>query len=318
MLTEGPGWWLADSASTTLFQNFRCLQIIALTSGWKLPLLDQQEDNVSSQRARVLEITTQDDYSLPPENFTIMSSPPCEYTLDVTFGVSMTTLRCLNKIHDLIKIKNDIKRGEFWPDRSAEEFFKLEAEIFDALDEPDGFSAQQPLESGHPGISDYVSREIMENHVWAFHYSTAIFLRRALCDGQSTIKTPRRAGADLTSTETGKPTAQYLVAKALEHLENVDALSSEMAIANTLWPGFIAAVEAVDMDLRHRALIWFGRAKRHGIGNIAKAKALVMEVWRRVDRQTWAAPENKHLRSELGNVDWREVMQEKGMYIMLT
>ena len=111
---------------------------------------------------------------------------------------------------------------------------------------------------------------------------------------------------------------QELVSKAFEHLENVDALSADIPIANTLWPGFIAAIEAVDMPLRHRAMVWFARDKRHGIGNIAKAKELVMEVWRTVDRQAWVGPERKGSRQELGHVDWRDVMRDRDMYFMLT
>jgi hypothetical protein len=108
------------------------------------------------------------------------------------------------------------------------------------------------------------------------------------------------------------------VSKALEHLENIDALTVDVPVANTLWPGFIAAAEAVDTDLRHRVLVWFARAKRHGIGNILAAKTLVLEVWRRVDRLAGATAKQRDHKTELGPVDWRDVMREKGLYIMLT
>lgn len=243
-----------------------------------------------------------------------------QYTLDVSFGVSMKTLRCLNKTIELANIKASLSPGDGWLPSTVDELVKLETELFDILDDSDAFSGQQDGESGiQKGISNYVSEEIKENHVWAFHYSTAIFFRRALCDGDATIKSLTCSMTEQVAEKwASRPSGQALVSKALEHLENVDALSSDIAIANTLWPGFIAAVEAVDMPLRHRALIWFARAKRHGIGNIAKAKDLVMEVWRRVDRQTWVSPDRKNLQSELSHVDWREVMREKKMYIMLT
>jgi Fungal specific transcription factor domain len=80
----------------------------------------------------------------------------------------------------------------------------------------------------------------------------------------------------------------------------------------------VAAVEANDIELRHRALFWFTRAKRHGIGNIKKAKTLVMDVWRRADRKAQRATEQRPLESELSDADWREAMRENGMYIMLT
>ncbi|KAI1378849.1 fungal-specific transcription factor domain-containing protein [Hypoxylon crocopeplum] len=316
-LAGGPSRWLTDSASATLFQNFRCLQIISLTSGWTRSwITGRHKLSSTTRRAKVLEITMQDDSNINTDIQAVVPSPTCEYTLDVTFGISMRTLRCVHKIHDL---KTKIGQENTWSQSTIDEFIKLESDIFDVLDNPDAFKGQQPVgTSSCPGISDYVAEEIMENHVWAFHYSTAIFLRRALCEGLATIKPLSQLQSEYVDRLSTRPSGQDLVSKALEYLENVDALSSDMAIANTLWPGFIAAVEAVDMELRHRALIWFARAKRHGIGNIAKAKALVMEVWRRVDRQPWASSERKSQRSQLSHIDWREVMREKGMYIMLT
>ena len=100
-----------------------------------------------------------------------------------------------------------------------------------------------------------------------------------------------------------------------------DTLTPSLPISNTLWPGFIAATEAIDTSLRHRALAWFIRAKRHGIGNIDEAKKLVMEVWRRQDRERYVVGEREGvqgLRGELGDVDWRRVMREMGVWVMLT
>ncbi|KAI6081276.1 hypothetical protein F4821DRAFT_249677 [Hypoxylon rubiginosum] len=315
--TGGPSSWLTDSASVTLFQNFRCLQIISLTSGWSRTWLTGRHSiSSTTRRAKVLDITLQGENNPNSDAQAVAPLPTCEYALDITFGISMRTLRCLHKTQDL---KTKIAQEKTWSQRTMDEFIKLESDIFDVLDDPDAFKGQQPVVTPEcPGLSDYVAEEIMENHVWAFHYSTAIFLRRALCQGLALNKPSSQAESELLDRINKRPSSQDLVSKALEHLENVDALSNDMAIANTLWPGFIAAVEAIDMELRHRALIWFARAKRHGIGNISKAKALVMEVWRRVDRQPRASLERKGQILQLGHVDWREVMREKGMYIMLT
>lgn len=255
-----------------------------------------------------------------PEFLSVGQSLPCEYTLDVSFGISMKTLRCLNKIAELSTVKAELSElGTQWSTSNITELTQLKAELFDVFDHPNAFNGQPDFDAARQeGISNYVSEEIKENHVWAFHYSTAIFFKRAICDGGSNVSPPLPEAHASVDQATPRISGQALVSKTLEHLENVDALSSDIAIANTLWPGFIAAVEAVDMELRHRSLIWFARAKRHGIGNIAKAKALVMEVWRRVDRQIWVSPGHKAERSELSHVDWRAVMKEKGMYIMLT
>lgn len=63
------------------------------------------------------------------------------------------------------------------------------------------------------------------------------------------------------------------------------------------------------------------RARRHGIGNIEQAEGLVREVWRRVDRERYVPVERegeRGLRGELGGVDWRAVMRECGVWVMLT
>ncbi|KAH7024766.1 fungal-specific transcription factor domain-containing protein [Microdochium trichocladiopsis] len=310
-LTGGLGWWLQDGPRMTLLQIFRCLEIVAHTSGWLCVSRSSMlsEEDVSDATST----SSSSDSTAEMESLAMAPSPTHQYTLDVSFGVAMKTLRCLNQIIELSSLKSNGSAGEWRDTESAQKVERLEEELFDSLDDPDAFSGHQEAPGGssaiQEGISSYISEEIKENHVWAFHYATAIFFRRAMCDG--------RASDTVNPRSTDRPTGQELVSKALEHLENVDALSSDIAVANTLWPGFVAAVEAVDMDLRHRALIWFARARRHGIGNIAKAKALVMEVWRRVDRSGHSDPSSGR-RGELGHVDWRDVMREKGMYIMLT
>ncbi|KPI39048.1 uncharacterized protein AB675_4652 [Cyphellophora attinorum] len=252
---------------------------------------------------------------------TISPSPVGQYTLDVSFGVARKTLECLNKTIDLANQRETHQDPEHkwrWPDHTHSALRQLESEIFDIIGDPnalDGEGASNLL--AQEGISDYINEEVKENHVWSFHYSAALFFRRAICGGSPSVAA--MLGDDDSTRETAdRLSGQELVAKALDHLENIDVLSGDAVVANTLWPAFIAAVEAVHTPLRHRALIWFVRAKRHGIGNITKAKALAMEIWRQVDRQSWVrAEKNKH-NGELSCVDWRKVMQEKGMYIMLT
>ncbi|CAK7206777.1 hypothetical protein SEUCBS139899_009583 [Sporothrix eucalyptigena] len=385
-LTGGLEWWMADTASLTLLQIFRCLEIIAYTSGWSCPPESKAltpDVDVSEEVVEPSPPVAEHDAGAADggnDRSTGVSSgggmgypmassmlPMAEYTLDVSFGVSMKTLHCLNKIIELAISKDgrseNKKTGHVWPSGAAQELRTLESEVFGIMADADAFQVPPPAPPQVPqtgtgprqarqedsgegdaddgddddgasgdedeagfaqdgtGISAIVSEEIKVNHMWAFHYSTALFFRRALCNGQRSFKAADSTKASSSSTQL--PSGQELVSKALEHLENVDALSSDIAIANTLWPGFIAAVEAVDKPLRHRALVWFARARRHGIGNIAKAKALVMEVWRRVDRQMavgGAAGKKRKgtAQTELSRVDWRDVMREEGMYIMLT
>jgi hypothetical protein len=261
-----------------------------------------------------------------------MPGPGGQYTLDVSFGVARKTLQCLNKTLELSCLREahqtDQTHDWEWPEQTHSLLRQLETEIFDVFEDPIALATREGASdlSAQEGISDYVNEEIKENHVWAFHYGAALFFRRALCDGGPSVGAvlggegggDAEIGSSAGTSAIRRWSGQELVAKALDHLENIDVLSGDAVVANTLWPAFIAAVEAVHTPLRHRALIWFVRAKRHGIGNIAKAKALVMEVWRRVDRQTWVRPEKGVQGGELSRVDWREVMQEMKMYIMLT
>lgn len=321
-LTGGPSWWVKDPDSMTLLQIFRCLQILTFTSGWSHPQDKVTEDEgYTGDRASFCEAARcPNDIAFGPNPMSRLESLPLMYTLDISYGISMVTLRCLDRIVGLSKAKQNIqaRRGS-WPPESIGELVKLESELFDVLDNPDVLCERPVSGSVNPnGTSDYISEEVRNNHIWAFHYSTALFFRRALCDGSADITPAIGPRRNSPGREPTRPTGQMLVSMALEHLENIDAISSGSANASTLWPGFIAAVEATEMDLRQRALIWFARALRHGIGNTAKAKALVLEVWRRVDRQTWASPVREKLSSELGSVDWREVMREKSMYIVLT
>lgn len=312
-LTGGIPWWLSDPRNITLLQIFRCLRIIGHTSGWSSPhdptAVDEHEidtQEVPFQRTIV--------DGLEDEIITNVLDQSCEYTLDISFGVSMKTLRYLNQTVALSKIKAKLQPAGSWPNKYREELQSLENELFNVMDDVEALDGQLLLDMpSRQDVSDVVANEIKMNHMWAFHYAVALFFRRALCDGRSTFHYPPPKGSESTQ----RPSGQYLVSKALEHLENIDALAIGIPTANTLWPGFIAAVEATDMELRHRALIWFARARRHGIGNITKSKDIVLETWRRVDR-TYSQEARRGLSSELGPVDWRKVMHEKSIYIMLT
>lgn len=316
-LTGGQRWWLSNSASITLLQIFQCLHIVGRTSGW-FESPSRQLDDIEAEGSSDSPVAEAG--GRPVIGHVLLQAPQTyapEYTLDISFGISINTLSHLHKVIMLSKVKSSLSPGQGWPSSAQEELARLEKEMFTDRENSclEASSSRSPSPSLE-GVSQYVANEIKEDHMLAFHYSTALFFRRALCDGTGRI-VPALYG-DMVPREprgTPLPSGQHLVSKALEHLENIDALAGDLAIANTLWPGFIAAAEAVDWKLRRRALMWFGRAKRHGIGNITKAKALVQEIWRRVDRLML---EDHETHPELGPVDWREVMNDMNMYIMLT
>lgn len=318
-LTGGVAWWLADDSRSTLLQIFRCHEILAHTSGWrrfdtrsKVPRTDSICEEIERLDAVPNEMT------LPHQDaWDNMSTLGQSYTLDVSFGVAKQSLKCLNQIIELSAIKANLAERQNWSPTDVRSLHELESDVFGPLQDHDSLSYSREDESMyHEGMSSYISEELTQNHILAFHHAVAIFFKRALCEGGATVKPPIPCPS--TSAPVTRPTGQQLVSTTLEHLENIDALAGDSIVANTLWPAFIAATEAIDTPLRHRAMIWFARARRHGLGNISKAKQLVMEVWRRVDRQTWVRPGRRNLSGELGHVDWRTVMEEKGMYIMLT
>lgn len=332
-MTGGLSKWVTNPTCVTLLQIFRCLQIVASTSDRSIDTTDLLLEDDLSQREQDKQPYGAQQGSNTPSDANIdreMSLSVCTraaYPLDVTFGVSLKTLRCLTRINDLSRFKTTHPRGQSWPPEQQANLQTLEKEIFGALDDPAMFAnLSDSGPSDVEGVSDCVADFIQENHLWAFHYATAIFFRRAIFSGNQPApsKLSDLAGRS-TESETNRPSGQYLVSKTLEYLENIDAVSREVGVANTLWPGFIAAVEAVHIELRHRALVWLSRAKSHGIGNISQAMSLVMEVWRRVDRLIFRRHGGEDMGSqkvsmdfELASVDWREVMRERDMYIMLT
>ncbi|KAL5325586.1 hypothetical protein ACEPPN_006714 [Leptodophora sp. 'Broadleaf-Isolate-01'] len=379
-LTGGISWWLSEAPPTmTIFQIFRCYNIIASTTTWPNPQdqtqiqdLDHDQGAIQGQdeseaRGKESTNTLSTSSSTSPEsdsNPSTSSSPPPgpeytldhlspsldltqpisnsdtslnlnlntpnpHYTLDISFGIAIKTLWCLNKTVSLSTIHSTFPPGKTWSAAQLVELEELQRELDFPLRNPEAFRASissinsdgngsRTAESWQKGIPQIITDEIKENHVWAFHYSVILFFRRALAH---TLPSQPPSPSSTAPSSTAPIPSQTLISSALLHLENIDSLTSSTPISNTLWPAFIAAIEAVDTSLRHRALAWFVRARRHGIGNIEQAEGLVREVWRRVDRERYVPVERegeRGLRGELGGVDWRAVMRECGVWVMLT
>jgi hypothetical protein len=240
------------------------------------------------------------------------------YILDISFGIGLGTISVLNKVIQLARICSAYEDPSSWPQSLADTIDALETHLYateanstafkrTARDDPAPFKiSSESSKARQPSITlpRIISDELIENHQWAFHYAVIIFFHRAIrpCPSKlraSRIKTPQRC-----------------VGKVFDRLENIDCLTRGTSVrpADTLWPAFIAACEAIEVPLRHRALIWFARAGKRGIGNIAAAKELVMEVWRRVDRMV----DDEGNDGALGPVDWRGVMEDMEWKIMLT
>lgn len=81
----------------------------------------------------------------------------------------------------------------------------------------------------------------------------------------------------------------------------------------TLWPVFIAFVEAYQEDHLAAAMSWLENSSKVGMGNRVKVKAVIDEVWR--TRQSTAITTGQDPGSVI--VDWRDVMTELNVDIVL-
>jgi hypothetical protein len=97
---------------------------------------------------------------------------------------------------------------------------------------------------------------------------------------------------------------QWLVRKNVEHLDAIESMGANLKCSGLLWPLFITGCEANDKELRRKIIEHFDKRGSLGIANVAAARRVVDEVWRRRDD------------GALG-VTWHEVMAELGIDILL-
>ncbi|KAK5955173.1 hypothetical protein OHC33_003853 [Knufia fluminis] len=353
--TGGEEFWKSDARSSVLYQIFCCYEMVAITTEVRSQSITSTEvtshsdevsahrgdNDVPNARAEIFEATGIGD-SVPYTDY---------YALDTSFGISLRTISLLHRTiragaeltkakspsvmsHGLIQVIDEIKTKLYDIEKHPSAFSPSSSSHVVAprmfVDE-DGLSMPK-LQMMNPNqtLPQVISDELIENHQWAFHYAVILYFHRVIPisvrkPSDATRRTMNNSdnACDANRNPSGNfpvPDHQRLVCKVLDRLENIDCLTRDTEIrpASTLWPAFIAAVEAVNVDLRHRALIWFSKAAQKGIGNIPRAKELVMEIWRRVDRQLASNDSLLSLNHGLGPVDWRLVMEELGQSIMLT
>ncbi|KAF2647685.1 hypothetical protein K491DRAFT_723227 [Lophiostoma macrostomum CBS 122681] len=327
--TGGDPFWKSHLHSSILLQIFRCYDMVASTMK---PSFWEDADRVDSDASFDDHVDPCEDalqnhsQPLAESRSNMMSLRPQEfpytqhYILDISFGIGLGTISALNRIIRLARVCSEYDGPSSWPEDLRSAVDALETQLYETEANPTAFKRVAGHDTGAlncsfetPGtpearkpaatLPSVISDELLENHQWAFHYAVILFLHR------SVQPSPFKLNASRLKT------AQNCVNKVLDRLENIDSLTRGPSVrsANTLWPAFTAACEAVEVPLRHRALIWFARAGKRGIGNISAAKESVMEVWRRVDRLV-----DDEGDGGLGPVDWREVMKDLEWKIMLT
>jgi arginine metabolism regulation protein II len=103
---------------------------------------------------------------------------------------------------------------------------------------------------------------------------------------------------------------QGIVRHSLLHLQNIEIHETTYGCCGILWPIFLIACESDERKSRNAFLRWFSTKARLGIGSLALALAVVIEVWRRRD----AARSRDH-----GScfVSWEKVMAEMGLDLFI-
>lgn len=96
-------------------------------------------------------------------------------------------------------------------------------------------------------------------------------------------------------------------------LTYVSAFAATSSGNFSIWPAFIAAVEAFTEDHLVLAKEWLDWATSFGIGSRDSMKLVVEEVWRQRDKKS----ESSGLSKGLIIIDWREVMHQLDSEVLL-
>lgn len=136
-------------------------------------------------------------------------------------------------------------------------------------------------------------RELALHHARAFYYACHVYLACALRKQSSSH---RRVAS--------------LVRQSIHHIEAFGVLEQDLNVSGLMWPAFITACEAEDIDMRLGIMKYFDKRECWGIANVTKAKEVVLGVWKRKDEN----------RGQTGNyfVSWHDVMADMGADIILS
>ncbi|KAL2393373.1 hypothetical protein ABEF93_004061 [Exophiala dermatitidis] len=74
---------------------------------------------------------------------------------------------------------------------------------------------------------------------------------------------------------------QPYVKNIIDHLETIEVIKhgANVVTGCVLWPGFIGAAEAVEVEVQSRYLQWFKATRFYGLGAYEKACEVVVQVW---------------------------------------
>lgn len=341
------GFWRSSRACSALRNILQCYDIVASTT--RLPTHRHDEDfleaaeDLPNKRQKVHHTAGGASRTLFSSEMQPKDTPAPEdpYILAVSFGVTEKTFDLLRQTINLGAIcacscslggLTDVVIDTACDLREQLEALYQKPAVFSAdrftdfsLAHPDTDTDVvhflRPLPGTASGLSSAVSDEILQSHQESFHAAVMMYFYRVVYGSRFAQEMTAALPAFQASRlgDWAITDCQDYVRTILDCLETIDCLARDTKLqpANTLWPTFIAAVEAVDVDLRHRALRMLAKAAKRGLGNVIRAKRVVLEAWRRTDRLR-DAPSANFIVQGLSPVDWRLMMQDKGVYIILT
>ena len=215
---------------------------------------------------------------------TVINSIPASSSFGFTIGAKGLLMPCIS---DIRRLASRVKPGiitDSIRDSANDILRRLDECRAVALSESRAELVAPPTESSrHSTMAFY--------HLMAFICATYIYLHRTIFN---------------VTPEGIKET----VAEVFHYVQAYFALNDGNF---TLWPVFIASVEAYQEEDLAAAMSWLENASKVGMGNRVKIQAVIKEVWR--TRQNIAISSGQDLGSTI--VDWRDVMTKLDADIVL-
>jgi hypothetical protein len=204
-----------------------------------------------------------------------------------TIGASPGILRCIARINEFRKA------GELFCDGNTELFLEetlsqLNVCLRETLD-------TAPQACQHPELNgeDEITTDLRSSYAQrvSFVYATYIYLYRTV------LNVPPQ-------------TVKNYVSKIFDNISTFYVCSQGNF---SIWPAFMAAVEAVkDADIT-TAREWLAWATSFGLGNRASVRKIIEEVWERRESQSRLSGISRGMVS----IEWRDVMQELNYDVLL-
>ncbi|GAB1194712.1 hypothetical protein APSETT444_003958 [Aspergillus pseudonomiae] len=212
----------------------------------------------------------------------ISSTPQFGFTI----GAQRLILECISTITTVSQqMRSDgSPRAHITADRTVSQVLAcldfLQAGI---LDSSGGLEPSSEVNAPAPKLK---FEELARYQLNAFIYATYIYLYRALLDVP-----PKRVAAYVSLI-----------------FDNITAFSAQSSGNFSLWPAFIAAVEAYTVRDLESSCRWLEQSTHFGLGNRLAVRSIVEEVWQRRD----ALCVESGIDPGLAAVDWRDVARDLG------